>query len=561
MPKPVYTIRRMEVSLLCDCPESSACADLVGLRDKNGSRESDFWGHPTFSGMPDGTVLMKLPLNVRNMSVLHECGAMPNYADDETARRVRFFRTAVRPVATTLPLMEFQREGVSWLRSRDLKGILAYDVGLGKTITSIAAMLTAPDLLLPAVVLAPAHVKLNWAGEWEKWGGDPNEIVVLFGRTPDPSAVANKRLIVLNHHILGGWVDTLIATAPRTLIVDEAHNFVNSNTVTYPLVERLARACGNRVLLLTATPLVNDLGDLWGLANLICPDILGLKGVFDDTFRPEERAKGKLLACRWRGGFAARNGWRDVAKTKLPKALMERRIAELRDLLHRTVMLRKKKSEVVTQLPAITETHLRIEIPETTKEGLAFWQIEQECESAIAEGKEDILASDKMLAAFGKAKRNAAFAKLPDAEAWVRDFLSESSEEEKLIVVGWSVEPLERLHELFKKESLLVNGSIDAVKKKAASKAFETNPKKRVLFGNIKSIGTGIDLVAARTMMFLELPLTAVDFDQVKGRIDRLSQKANALSYYYMTIRDTIEEKQGWAIIRRKQKLSGEMGL
>ena len=64
---------------------------------------------------------------------------------------------------------------------------------------------------------------------------------------------------------------------------------------------------------------------------------------------------------------------------------------------------------------------------------------------------------------------------------------------------------------------------------------------------------TGIDLVAARNMFFLELPLTAVDFEQLKGRINRLSQTSNALSYWYMTIRGSLEENLGWERIRRKQ--------
>jgi SNF2 family DNA or RNA helicase len=129
------------------------------------------------------------------------------------------------------------------------------------------------------------------------------------------------------------------------------------------------------------------------------------------------------------------------------------------------------------------------------------------------------------------------------------------------VVVGWSVEPLTQLHNKFKKVSLLVNGQIDAKKKKAREHLFDNDPEKRILFGNVKSIGTGINLVAASTMVFLELPLTAVDFDQVKGRIDRISQKSKALSYYYMTIRKSIEEKKVWKMIHRKQKLSGDLGV
>lgn len=562
MSVPTYIIRRMEISILCDTAEAEALMTLMQRRDRNGSRESEWWGHPTFVGMPDGTALAKLPVNVRNLKLLHECGARPKFDDAETMRRLNFFKPKCSTHTSSLPLRNFQKLGVDWLLTRNLNGLLAFDVGLGKSLTAIAAMRTDPERFLPAIVMAPAHVKLNWKKEWKKWGGSADDVVVLFGRTPDPELLRDRNLIVLNHHILAGWADALIAISPKTVVIDEAHNFVNSNTKTYPIVERVVRSGGDRVIMLTATPFVNNLGDLWGLCNLLCPDVLGNKGVFADTFMPEERAKAKLLASRWRGGFQVQRGWRDVAKARLPKQLRERRVEELRDVLHRTVLLRKRKSEVLDELPAITETQLQIDIPRNTPEGVVFWETERECEADIANGKDDILASDRMLAAYSRAKSNAATAKLQYALDWIGDWLEESEPTEKLVVAGWSVEPLTKLYRHFAKTSVLVNGMIDAKKKQALGDEFATNPEKRILFGNFKSIGTGIDqLVVARTMMLFELPLTAADFDQVKGRIDRLSQVAKALMYYYMTIRGSIEEKQGWKLIRSKQKLTTSLGL
>ena len=560
MPSPKYVMRRNELSVLCDTPEARALGELVASRDRNGGMISDFWGHPSFSALPDGTVLFCLPANVRNMSVLHECGAVPAPDDPETQRRLGFFRKRPAAFQSPLPLKPFQTEGGRWLLEHDLSGILAFAVRLGKTITSIAAMLSDPGRYLPAIVIAPAHVKMNWGDEWVKWGGDSRDVAVLFGRTPNEADIRGRKLIVLNHHILAAWATALISVGPKILLVDEAHTFVNSATKTYPVAERVARACGGRVLLLTATPLVNELADLWSLCNLINPDILGLKGVFSETFMPEEKVKAKMFASRWRG-TGQNFGWANVNRARLPKEIMARRIAELKEILHKTIILRKKKSEVVAQLPKITETHLRIEIPATTKEGIAFWEMEQKCADEIAAGKEDILSANQLLPAMGRAKRNAATVLIPYAEEWIRDFLSESDEEEKLVVVGWSVEPLELLHAKFKKESLLVNGSIDAVKKRARGKEFCSNPAKRILFGNEKSIGTGIDLAIASTELFIELPLNAMSFDQVKGRIDLMDLKSNALAYYYMTAKGSIEEKSGWKLIRRKQALSDSLAL
>ena len=560
---PKYTMRRMELTMLCDTPEATACLDAVMARDAGGARESDFWGHPAHTVLASGTTVLRLPVNVRNMAVLHECGARPDTSDPETARRIAFFcRKAPAQFATTLPLKPFQVEGCAWLDAHDMRGTLADQVGLGKTLQTIAVMRAYPERFFPAVVLAPAHLKLNWGdpdnGEWVKWGGASSDVAVLFGRTPDRRQIEGKKLVVLNHHILEAWADDLAALTPKTLVIDEAHSFVNSNTKTYGFVKRLAEISG-RVLLLTATPFVNNLGDLWGLANLINPDILGLKGVYNETFLPEEKAKAALFSNRWRSSFSMRDGWRQVAKARLPKQLQERRIDELSDLFFRTFMLRRKKSDVIDQLPAVTETHLRIDVPTTTKEGRAFWAVEAECERILKDAKEDALASDQMLAADSRYRKNAVTAKLPSAEEWIADFLNES--DEKLVVVGWSVEPLETLYGKFKKNALLVNGMTDARKKREHGTRFAEDADKRVMFGNIKSIGTGIDLVAARTMLFIELPKTGVELEQAKGRIDRLSQKSNGLAYYYMTVRDSLEERKGWSIIRRKQAISTRLGM
>ena len=560
---PKYVLRRNRIVMVCDSPQTKACAEMVLRSDRGGGKDSLWWGHPSVSSMPDGTSILSVPVNAHNICHMYEYGAVADMGDEMTAERISFFKTVPQEHVSTLPLRPFQADGVRWLLGRNLCGCLSFGVGLGKTITALAALAARPDDHYPAIVLAPAHVKLNWVEEeWVKWGGSPDEAVCLFGRTPKAQLLEGRKLIVLNHHILAGWVNTLVDVGPKALLIDEAHTFVGHRTKTYPLVERLARACGRHVMLITATPLVNDLGDMWSLMNLINEDILGTRTAFEDAFMPEEKVKVKMLATkRWRGKFAQKQGWAEVGKARLPKLVHDRRVSELRDVIFRTVMLRRVKSEVIDQLPSITETYLRIDIPTTTEEGKKFWKINKDCAERISSAKEDVLDTEGGMVAFGEAKRAAAFAKLPDAEEWIRTFLIEGDVTDKLIVVGWSVEPLERLHKTFKRESVIINGSVEAREKKLRAMAFEHDNNKRILFGNVKSIGTGINLVAASTMLFLELPMTAVDLEQTKGRIDRISQKSSALSYYYMTVRNSVEEKRGWRLIRRKKELSDKLGV
>ena len=294
--KPTFIIRRNDILMLLDSPEAKGVSSIINALDRNGKRDSELWGHVSYTVTPDGTSMMHLPMNSHNLKQVVESGADANANDAETLKRVSFFSGVSDPssFSSSLPLMQFQKEGAEWIKGHNERCILAFDAGLGKTLTSLSVLNENGSNLFPAIVLAPAHIKLNWENEWKKWGGNPNDIAVLFGRSPDSYTIAGKKVVVLNHHILAGWIEELVKINPKIILIDEAHNFVQSNTKTYKYVETLSRACGNRVLELTATPLVNDLGDMWGLCNLINPDILGAKGVFTDRFLPEEKAKQKM---------------------------------------------------------------------------------------------------------------------------------------------------------------------------------------------------------------------------------------------------------------------------
>ena len=112
---PKYQLKRNEIVMVCDTPAAVACGELVSRYDMRASRESKWWGHPSFSSLPDGTMVFRLPSNVHNMSLLHQCGASPDMNDSETGRRMRLFCMPKRVFTTSLPLKPFQMDGGLWL--------------------------------------------------------------------------------------------------------------------------------------------------------------------------------------------------------------------------------------------------------------------------------------------------------------------------------------------------------------------------------------------------------------------------------------------------------------
>ncbi|MCL2103550.1 MAG: SNF2-related protein, partial [Kiritimatiellaeota bacterium] len=415
----------------------------------------------------------------------------------------------------------------------------------------IALTAAKPLSHTPAVVLAPAHVKLNWQDEWEKFTRFDGQCEVLFGRTPRPLD-PHTMVYVLNHHILVAWINELTRIKPRMLIVDEAHNFVSHGTKTYPLVQRLARAAG-RVLLLTGTPLVNKLEDVWSLCNLVCPALLGTKGAFEEIFIPEAKAtKAAYARARWTAPFMRKRLFAEASKMKHPKPVRDRLTAELGALLRSTVMKRRVWKDVGVQMPDVIDQTVWLPVDDK-----AFWAAEEEIKEAYKANPYEL--DGEKFKAFAAGRANAARHKLDAVQEWLNDFLNET-EDEKIVICGWSVAPLTELHGKFKKRSVLVNGTLTAEEKHRRTNAFQTNPDIRILFGNIKSIGTGINLTAASVMGFLELPLTDADYVQCRSRLQRLSMTAKSLRYYEFLIKDSFEHQVVKRIILRK-KCAGKLLL
>ncbi|MGQ0537005.1 MAG: DEAD/DEAH box helicase, partial [Methanobacteriota archaeon] len=226
-------------------------------------------------------------------------------------------------------LRPYQREGVDFLLSRDLSGILADEMGLGKTVMAIAAVLAAGK---SALVVGPANVLYNWAAEVERFTGRSAAIYHerVFG------GPAGARFLVTTYDALPGMpYDDARVRDREVLILDEAHYVRNPETQRAKQVHALPQATR---LLLTGTPMVNGIEDYYELLRHV--------GV-----------------SRWASYEAFRETWvRDRALFDAHREV-RRRTVELLHRVTRDVLLRRKKDEVLTDLPPRTLKVNRHEIP------------------------------------------------------------------------------------------------------------------------------------------------------------------------------------------------------
>ncbi|XP_039890856.1 lymphoid-specific helicase isoform X3 [Simochromis diagramma] len=182
----------------------------------------------------------------------------------------------------------YQIEGIEWLRmlwENGINGILADEMGLGKTIQCIGhiAMMIEKKVLGPFLVVAPLSTLPNWINEFKRF--TPEVSVLLYhGSQPErtellkqicrpqgplsmcPVVITSFEISMIDRKLLQRfqW---------KYLIVDEGHRIKNLNC---RLVRELKMLPTDNKLLLTGTPLQNNLAELWSLLNFLLPE------VFDD---------------------------------------------------------------------------------------------------------------------------------------------------------------------------------------------------------------------------------------------------------------------------------------
>uniref|UniRef100_A0A2K5QPQ5 Helicase, lymphoid specific n=1 Tax=Cebus imitator TaxID=2715852 RepID=A0A2K5QPQ5_CEBIM len=182
----------------------------------------------------------------------------------------------------------YQVEGMEWLRmlwENGINGILADEMGLGKTVQCIAtiALMIQRGVPGPFLVCGPLSTLPNWMAEFKRF--TPDIPTMLYHGTQE-----ERQKLVRNIHKRQGTLQihpvvvTSFEIAMRDrnhcywkyLIVDEGHRIKNMKC---RLIRELKRFNADNKLLLTGTPLQNNLSELWSLLNFLLPD------VFDDLKR------------------------------------------------------------------------------------------------------------------------------------------------------------------------------------------------------------------------------------------------------------------------------------
>lgn len=424
-----------------------------------------------------------------------------------------------------MELLPFQQEGVEeieWFNGRPLVG---WEMGLGKTFTSLSFWHRHRASASPCIIVCPASVKYAW--EQEALKAFRIRATVLEGTKPPrgKSVAAPPELVVLNYDILKHWVDWLQRLKPKMVILDEVQVISNHTSQRSRASKKLCDKVP-RVLGLSGTPLLNRPIELFSILNILRPDVFNSRWSFAHRY-----CDPRLTP--W--------GWEYKGCTNS---------TELHQLLTKTCLMRRRKVDVLKELPGKTRTVIPIplkDMNEYRRASLDFiaWLSRQDPVKANRAAK--AAAMVKM----GYLLRLTAELKLPSVIEWINNCLDET--DSKLVVFGVHKKILEEMKSKCRARSVTIDGSVTGRLRQAVVASFQQDKQVRVLFGNIKAAGVGITLTASHTVAFAELAWRPGDHTQAEDRCHRIGTTENVAAYY-LVAKDTIEEKL-CKIIQQKQSI------
>jgi hypothetical protein len=437
---------------------------------------------------------------------------------------------AMRELEPELPstlqaeLRDYQLEGFRWLARLAHWGAgacLADDMGLGKTVQALALILSrAPDG--PTLVLAPTSVCGNWIDEAQRFA--PTLRPLRFGsgdRAAMLAAAGPFDLIVSSYGLLQSEAKRLAEVEWQTIVADEAQAFKNALTKRSKAIMQLQ---GTFRLITTGTPIENHLGELWNLFRFINPGLLGSLERFNQRFAiPIEQHRDQAARQR------------------------------LRQLL-KPFILRRVKSEVLSELPPRTEVTLQLELSEG--EMALYEAMRRQAIERLDEKADDSAPGHmrlQLLAEIMRLRRACCHPRLalPDSdlpsaklEAFGEIVDELLDNRHKALVFSQFVDHLTLIRGYLDTRGIAyqyLDGSTPEPKRRAAVDAFQAGEGELFLI-SLRAGGAGLNLTAADYVIHMDPWWNPAVEDQASDRAHRIGQQ-RPVTIYRLIAKNTIEER------------------
>ena len=432
-------------------------------------------------------------------------------------------------------LRYYQKTGFKWLKTLDrykFGGILADDMGLGKTIQMLSIILdyvqnTKKEERKTSIVISPSSLALNWQNEANKFAGELQTVVIngtLSERKKKISELEKYDLAITSYDLLKRDIELYKEKGYkfRYIIADEAQYLKNSNTQNAKSIKKIN---AETRYALTGTPIENSLSELWSIFDYIMP--------------------GYLFSYK---------KFKTLYETPIVKDNDINAMNKLKMLIE-PFILRRTKSEVLTELPEKTVTVLNNEMEEEQKNLYLSYLAQAREEVAEEINLNGIERSHiKILSVLTRLRQICCHPSL-----FIKDYTSGSSKLNQCIEIVEDAVKSNHKILLFSGytsmfpiiENELQKLNIRYFKLTGATKVderidlvdeFNENPNIKVFLISLKAGGTGLNLTGADMVIHYDPWWNLSTENQATDRAYRIGQKNNVQVYKLIT-KNSIEEK------------------
>lgn len=458
------------------------------------------------------------------------------------------------PEGLKATLREYQKTGVHWmfqLYRNNMGGCLADDMGLGKTLQTISLLLKVKDEekkatvvpvsnkptvqlslfdipafsgaepLSTSLIVMPVSLLHNWENEIKKFAPSL-KVYQFFGtqRTRTFSDLLNVDVVLASYGVVRNDIERLSELNFKYIILDESQSIKNPDSKIYKAVIQLQ---SEHKLVLTGTPIENSLTDLWAQLNFLNRDLLKSQHYFREEFViPIEK-------------------FNDEEKQRKLQMIIS------------PFILRRKKEQVVKELPSLTEqvlfcdmTDQQREIYESEKSSVRNTIMDSIDKQGFSKSSILILKALNRLRLMANHPRLTEPSYTGDSGKFdeiIRCMTNIIEEKHKVLIFSSYVRHLNmvasQLREAGHPFEMLTGASKN---RQNIVDAFQKNEETRVFLISLKAGGTGLNLTAADYVFILDPWWNPATENQAISRAHRIGQDKKVFVYRFLS-RDTIEEK------------------
>lgn len=502
------------------------------------------------------------------------------------------------PVSIKATLRHYQQEGVNWLaflNKYHLHGILADDMGLGKTLQTICIVASdhhiraekfeeshsAEYRRLPSLVICPPSLTGHWEQEFNEYS--PLLKIIVYAGKPSirnelRSQLSSADVVVTSYDVARNDIEHILSTDYNYCVLDEGHTIKNAQTKLTKCVKRIH---AEHRLILSGTPIQNNVVELWSLFDFLMPGFLGTEKVFQEKF-------ARPIA-------ASRNG--------KPSSKEEEAGALAAEALHKQVlpfMLRRLKEDVLSDLPPKIIQDYYCELSDLQKQLYRDFTKKQKVSVEREVGQDDKGSKQHIFQALQYMRklcnhpallitpRHPQFESISKQLALTGSEIRDVKHSPKLVAlqtllnecgigtVSHAESRAQQQHQLVSGEGVIsqhrvlifcqlkdmldmvevdlfnkcmpsvtymrLDGSTEPRERQDVVRRFNRDPSIDVLLLTTKVGGLGLNLTGADTVIFVEHDWNPMNDLQAMDRAHRIGQK-KVVNVYRLITKDTLEEK------------------